>query len=249
MEQAIAGAKSRVRKAGEFIVEEFVHALPAMVFFAIGFNLIVFSMNLILSQYFVRFGSFMLATTAALVVGKAVLVADTMPFLNRFEPAPLIQPILFKTCVYAVFVFIARLIEAYVHYIIDTGRLIGFFPFMYEQFSWQRFIFIQLWIFVLFLIYTTGSELNRLFGYGMLAKLFFKHRSSEYKLSRRERIRTLVQLSRVTERHSINDLEDSRTTAHREMVGLLKILATDRRDQAAAAARVSTTRPTAPSVG
>src|SRR5215472_5637053 len=91
-------AESRTRKILAFIAEEFMHALPAMVFFAIGFNLIVFSMNLILSQYFLRFGNFMLATTGALVVGKAVLVADTMPFLNRFEWAPLIQPILFKTC-------------------------------------------------------------------------------------------------------------------------------------------------------
>jgi hypothetical protein len=206
-------------------------------------------MNLILSQYFLRFGSFMLATTAALVVGKAVLVADTMPFLNRFEWAPLIQPILFKTCVYTVFVFIARLIEAYVHYIIDTGRLIGFFPFMYEQFSWHRFIFIQLWIFVLFFIYATGTELNRLFGYGMLAKLFFKHRSSEYKLSRRERIRTLVQLSRVTERHTIDELGDSRTAAHREMIRLLGILADRAPSRPATAARLSAARPTAPTIG
>jgi hypothetical protein len=249
MEQAIAGGKSRIRKAGEFIAEEFVHALPAMVFFALGFNLIVFSINLVLSQYFLRFGSFMLATTAALVVGKAVLVADSMPFLRRFESAPLIQPILFKTCVYTVFVFIARLIEAYVHYMIDTGRLIGFFPFMYEQFSWQRFIFIQLWIFVLFFIYTTGSELNRLFGYGMLAKLFFKHRSSEYKLSRRERIRTLVRLSRVTERHTIDELGDPHTAAHHEMVGLLRILADRKPGRPATAARLSAARPTAPTIG
>ena len=248
MEQAIARGEGRLRKVWEVIAEEFMHALPAMVFFAIGFNLIVFSMNLILSQYLLRFGSFMVATTAALIVGKAVLVADKMPFLRRFELAPLIQPILFKTCVYTVFVFIARLIEAYIHYMIDTGRLIGFFPFLYEQFSWHRFVFIQLWIFVLFFIYTTGSELNRVFGYGMLAKLFFKHRSSEYKLSRRERIRTLVQLSRITERHSIDELEDPRTAAHRKMLELLNILTADRR-RPAAAAHLSAPRPTAPTVG
>jgi hypothetical protein len=239
MEQAIAGAESRIRKVWEFILEEFLHALPAMVFFAIGFNLIVFSMNLILSQYFQRFGNFMLATAAALLVGKAVLVADKMPFLRRFEWAPLIQPILFKTCVYTAFVFIARLIEAYVHYMIDTGRLIGFFPFMYEQFSWHRFLFIQLWIFVLFFIYTTGTELNRLLGHGTLAKLFFKHRSSEYKLSRRERIRTLVQLSRITERHSIDELTDPHSKAHRATVALLKTLASDARRRPTPAAHLS----------
>jgi hypothetical protein len=110
---------------------------------------------------------------------------------------------------------------------INTGHLIGFFPFLYERFSWHRFVFVQFWIFILFLIFTTGTELNRLFGYGMLAKLFFRHRSSQFKLSRRDRIRTLVQLSRITERHSIDELGDPRTEVHRKMVELLKILAAD----------------------
>jgi hypothetical protein len=229
MEQAIVGTTGRFRKIFEFVAEEFMQALPAMVFFAVAFNIIVFSMNLILSQYFVRFGSFMVATTAALVVGKAVLVADKMSFLRRFESAPLIQPILFKTCVYTVFVFIARLIESYIHYMINEGRLIGFFPFLYERFSWHRFAFVQLWIFVLFLIFTTASELNRLVGYGTLTRLFFKHRSSEYKLSRRERIKTLIRLSQITERHSVEELKDPGSEAHHKMVGLLTVLATDRR--------------------
>jgi len=72
---------------------------------------------------------------------------------------------------------------------------------MFGHFSWHRFVFIQLWIFVLFLIFTTGAELNRLFGYGMLATLFFTRRSSEFLLSRRQRIKTLVRLSHITERH------------------------------------------------
>src|SRR5262249_40282103 len=55
---------------------------------------------LILAQYGQQFASFMIATTAALVVGKAVLVANVLPFLRRFDTAPLIQPILFKTVVY-----------------------------------------------------------------------------------------------------------------------------------------------------
>jgi hypothetical protein len=118
---------------------------------------------------------------AAIVVGKAVQVAETMAFFSRFESAPLILPVLFKTCVFTLFVFIARVIEAYIHYMINEGRLIGIFFFLYEQFSsvgtpgarhlpgWHRFVFFQLWTFVLFLAYTTGAELNR-------TKLFFTRR-------------------------------------------------------------------------
>lgn len=116
-------ATSRGGRVLAWLSEEFRHALPAIVFFAIGFNLIVFSMDLVLAKYFVHIGGSLLATTAALVVGKAVLVADKMPFLRRFDTAPLIRPILFKTLVYWAYVFIARLIEAWIHYSVETGQL------------------------------------------------------------------------------------------------------------------------------
>jgi hypothetical protein len=45
------------------------------------------------------------ATMAALVVGKAVLVANKIPLLRRYDRAPLIQPILFKTVFYWVIGF------------------------------------------------------------------------------------------------------------------------------------------------
>jgi hypothetical protein len=74
----------------------------------------------------------------------------------------------------------------------------------------------------------------------MLAKLFFRYRSSQFKLSRRDRIRTLVQLSRMTERHSIDEFEDPSSEPHRRMVKLLKILAADARSHPTAAAQLPT---------
>src|SRR5262249_29651865 len=104
---------SGIRRAGAWVLHELCEVLPPTIFFFIGFNLIVLTTNLILAQYSVAFASFMIATTSALVVGKAVLVAETMPFLGRYDRAPLIYPILFKTFVYWLFVFIARLLEAF----------------------------------------------------------------------------------------------------------------------------------------
>ena len=162
-------------------------ALPTLIFFAFGFNLVVVSTSLILGD--LRLGSFIVATLAALVVGTAVLVAETMPFFRCFESAPAIVPVLFKTCVYTLLIIVARLIGAYIHYMINERRLIGIFSFIYEELSsvgapgarhlpgWHRFVFLQLWIFVLFLIYTTGAELNRLLGERKLAKLFLTQRS------------------------------------------------------------------------
>ena len=146
----------------------------------------------------------MLATAGALVVGKAVLIANTMPFLRRYDRAPLIQPILFKTLVYWAIVFLARLLEAFVHFrLIEHSPVSGFLPHMVAIFSWHRFAAIQIWILVLFLIYVTASELNHLFGEGQLLRILFTHRPSELQLNRRQRIRELIRLSDLADAHSV----------------------------------------------
>ena len=111
----------------------------------------------------------MLATTGALVVGKAVLVADTMPFLGRYDRAPLLEPILYKTLVY--FVFIARLLEALIEFRMHGHSLGEFLPHLATIFSWHHFAAIQISIFVLLLIYVTASELYQLFGHGELPRI------------------------------------------------------------------------------
>jgi hypothetical protein len=205
-----------------FVIEEIKEVIPPTVFFAIGFNLIVLTTQLILDDYGQQFVSFMIATAAALVVGKAVLVANVLPFLRRFDTAPLIQPILFKTVVYFAVVFLVRFLEKVVEYAVGGGTVAGIPQYVTEHFTWHRFAAIQIWIFVLFLIYTTASELNMLFGEGELAKIFFTRRSSELKLTRRQRIRTLVKLSRLTEAHSVDELRDRNTAAHAELIDLLR---------------------------
>jgi hypothetical protein len=156
----------------EFAIHEFKEIIPPTIFFAIGFNLIIFTQRTILADDLFQFVGLMVATVAALVVGKAVLVANAMPFLKRFDNAPLVQPILFKTVVYWAFVFVARLLEGYIHYMIDERRIVGFFRFLLSEFSWHRFIFVQTWILILFLIYTTGVELNRYLPGGLFRVLF-----------------------------------------------------------------------------
>ncbi len=106
-----------------FVIKELREILPPMVFFAFSFNLIVLTTDLILADYRASFGNFMVATMAALVVGKAVLVANAIPFLRRFDVAPMIQPVLFKTFVYWSVVFLVRFVEKLVEYLFAGGTL------------------------------------------------------------------------------------------------------------------------------
>ena len=208
-----------------FIGRQLGEVLPPTLFFAVGFNVIVFTTQLILADYLIHFTNFMVVTLSALVVGKAVLLANALPFFRRFDTAPIIQPILFKTVIYCIIVLMVRFIERLVKYLLAGGTFDGIPDYVANHFSWNRFIAIQIWVFILFLIYTVAAELNSLFGGGELAKILFTRRSSELKLRRRQRIRALVKLSRLTETHSLDELRDRNTPAHLEMIDLITKLA------------------------
>src|SRR5215470_13976534 len=105
-----------LRRAKTFLLHELEEILPATIFFFIGFNLIVLTTNLLVADYFVTVGNFMLATVGALLIGKAVGVANAMPLMRRYDRAPLIQPILFKTLICWAAVFVVRLLEHLVEY-------------------------------------------------------------------------------------------------------------------------------------
>jgi hypothetical protein len=219
-------ASGAIGRIGARLLHEFREVLPPTIFFFVGFNFVVFTTNLLVAQYSVAVSNFMLATVAALVVGKAVLVANKMPLLRRYDRAPLIQPILFKTAFYWVTVFFARLLERFVHFsLIERNPPGDFFPYLITTFSWHRFSAISLWILVLFLIYVTASEFGNLFGPGELPRLFFTHRPSELQLNRRQRFRELLRLSRLTDAHSVDEFRDPANPAHRQLIDILQGLA------------------------
>ena len=57
---------SGIRRVGAWSLHELYDILPPVIFFFVGFNLIVLTTNLILADYSVALGSFMLVTGAAL---------------------------------------------------------------------------------------------------------------------------------------------------------------------------------------
>jgi len=226
---SISAPVSFLRRALDWWLVQMRHALPPTIFFFIGFNLILWTKRLILEEHGIDFSGFFTATVAALLVGKAVLVTDSLPFMRRFEGAPLIQPILFKSAIYWLCVLIVRLAEGLVHFLAGGGVIALFPAYFVDRFSWPRFLSIQLWLMVLFLVYVTVHELNELFGNGELFRLFFRWRSSEAKLTRRRRARLLVRLNRLTETNSVETISEPGSPEHVELVGILRELASPAR--------------------
>jgi hypothetical protein len=218
------------RRVGAFLLRELREMLPPTIFFFIGFNLILLTTNLLIADYGATVGSFMLVTGGALVVGKAVLVANATQSIRRYDRAPLIRPILFKTVFYWAVVLVARLLEHWIRFwLVEHHPLGTFLPHMVATFDWHRFIAIQLWILVIFLIYEVAAELNHLFGKGELWHLLVTSRPSELPLDRRQRILELVRLSKLADAHSIDEFRDPRTPAHSQLVDIVHRIARDPR--------------------
>ena len=198
-----------------FIVKEFKEMVPPTIFFAVGFNLILLTTQLILDDYRVQFLSFMLATTAALMVGKSVLVANAMPFLGRFDTAPLIWPVVYKSASISRPSSWCASSKRSFEYAVHGGTLAGGAGLRDHAFHLAPVLRdpdldprpvpgLHL-----------HHELNELFGDGELYRILFTWRSSDLKLTRRQRIRILTKLSRLTAAHTPDELRDSATRGAR----------------------------------
>jgi hypothetical protein len=219
-------SSSFLRRISAGLMREVREILPPTIFFLVGFNLIVLTTNLLVAQYLVAVGNFVLATGGALIVGKSVLVANAMSLLRRYDRGPLIQPILFKVVVYWAVVFVARLLEDLIRFwLIEHHPLGSYLSHLATTFSWHHFAAVQIWILVLFLIYVTASEYSHLFGEGELRRLLLTQRASELQLNRRQRFSELLRLSQLADAHSADEFRDPTSTAHGQLIDIVDRLA------------------------
>jgi hypothetical protein len=149
-----------------------------------------------------------------------------MPYVRRYDRAPLIRPILFKTVFYSVIVFLARLLERFFHFsVIERNPPGDFASYLLSTVTWHRFLAVNLWIMVLFLIYVTASEVAHLFGRKELYRLFFTSRPTELQLNRRQQIRELIHFSRLMDAHPFAEFRDPASAAHGQLIDSLERLA------------------------
>jgi hypothetical protein len=74
-----------MKKVFHKIKEEFVAMLPPTIFFLITLHLVAVIRVLMLTGTGIALGSHFQVTIAALILGKAVLIADLMPFITSIR--------------------------------------------------------------------------------------------------------------------------------------------------------------------
>src|SRR5678816_1815359 len=88
--------RSAVAKIWHVVRHEFYEVLPPTIFFLITFHIVVLDRALMLREYGLHLSSVAAATVMALLVAKVVLIADKLPFINRFPEKPLIYNVVWK---------------------------------------------------------------------------------------------------------------------------------------------------------
>src|SRR5205809_6132652 len=153
--------------------EEFFKLLPPTIFFFVALHIVTFIRVLMLKGTGISPLSSMSIAVAALILGKAVLLADLLPMINRFPKRPLIYNVAWKTLIYL-------LMSAFIHYLerlIDFWRQTGGFVAgnrkLLAEIVWPHFWAIQIILFVLIAMYCTMHELVRVIGREKVLRIFF----------------------------------------------------------------------------
>ena len=109
----------------------------------------------------------------ALILGKAVLLADMLPLINRFPNKPLIYNIAWKTVIYLLISAVIHYLERLIDFWRQTGGFVAGNEKLLSEIIWPHFLAIQIILFVLIAMYCTVHELVRVIGREKALRIFF----------------------------------------------------------------------------
>lgn len=144
--------------------QETLKVIPTAVFFFVAFQLLALTKFLVLLQYEIPIETFLAATIGALIVAKVVVIVDLLPFFNRFSDKPLVYNITWKTTVYLIAAILVRYVEHLILFVREYGNIAEANRHLLTEVIWPHFWLVQIWLFVIFLVYCTLREFARALG-------------------------------------------------------------------------------------
>ena len=153
--------------------EEFFKILPPTIFFFVALHIVAFVHALMLKKTGIAPSSSISIAVAALILGKAVLIADMVPMINRFPNKPLIYNVAWKTLIYWLMATLIHYVERLIDFWRQTGGFVAGNQKLLTEIIWPHFWAIQIILFVLIAMYCTMHELVRVMGREKVMRIFF----------------------------------------------------------------------------
>jgi len=153
--------------------KEFLELLPPTIFFFLALHIVALVRALMVKGTGIPPFSSLAVTVTALILGKAVLLADLLPAINRFPHKPLIYNIAWKTVIYMVVATLLHYLEHLIEFWRQTGSFVEGNKELLAKIIWPHFVAIQIILFVLVIMYVTIHEFVRLIGKEKMLRILF----------------------------------------------------------------------------
>jgi len=160
-------------KVSSKLKEELFALLPPTIFFFVALHIVAFVRVLMLKKTGIPPSSSISIAVAALILGKAVLLADMLPLINRFPNKPLIYNVAWKTLIYLMMSALIHYLERLIDFWRQAGGFIAGNEKLLAEIVWPHFWAIQIILFVLIAMYCTVHEMVRVIGREKVLRIFF----------------------------------------------------------------------------
>ena len=137
------------------VKEEFKELLPPTIYFFVALHVVAFVRVLMLEGTGIPLATSLAITMGALVVSKAVLLADMLPFINRFPDKPLAFNVAWKTTLYALVALVLHYLERLIDFWRAAGGFVAGNEKLLAEMVWPHFWALQIILAVLVLVYCT----------------------------------------------------------------------------------------------
>src|SRR5438128_12575600 len=153
--------------------KEFFELLPPTIFFFVALHIVMFIRVLMLEGTGLKPSSSVSIAVASLILGKAVLIADMLPLINRFPNKPLIYNVSWKTLIYLLMSALIHYLERLIDFWRQADGFVAGNQKLLAEIVWPHFWAIQIILLVMIAMYCTMHELVRVIGREKVLRIFF----------------------------------------------------------------------------
>jgi len=160
-------------KMSDKIKEEVRELIPPTIFFFVALSVVAVVRVLMVRGTGLQATSVAQIAVGALILGKAVVIADLLPLINRFPNHPLAYNIAWKTAIYALVAMLIHYVERLIDFWKEAGGFIAGNEKLLAETVWPHFWAIQIILVILIFNYCTLHEVARVLGRDKMREMFF----------------------------------------------------------------------------
>lgn len=155
------------------VKQEFYEILPPTLFFFVALHIVAIVRILMNKGTGISLVTTPSLAVAALIMGKAVLLADMLPIINRFPQRPLVYNVCWKTFMYLIVAGVIHYLERLLEFSRRAGGVVAGNEKLIAEMVWPHFWAVQILLFTLIILFCMLDELIRVIGKDEFKRLFF----------------------------------------------------------------------------